>query len=266
MKILFIVALCAFQSVAAYRPQADQLPFSFFVATDQVSTLDSVEKFGRNSDIDTAAPETIWASGGSYAYPDAAETVEIVSDDANDTSAGTGARTVMLYCLDSDWMEITQSATLNGTSAVSLATDCIRYNRMIVTSAGSGGTNAGNLTLRVESGGATRAYIVAGKAQTQLALYTVPGGKTAYLSEWFGSATAGSNGNRLVFELFARPLNQVFQLKHSIAIRVGGSSYFRHKFDWPLKFAAKTDLKIEGTASANNMDAHAGFSILLIND
>ncbi len=111
------------------------------------------EKFGKNSDIDTGTdPEDIWNGGGTYTgFPtSAAETLEIFSSDAADTSAGTGARTVTIYnLLDSTGAESPSiTVSLSGTTPVSLG--ALTYyrggSRMKVITAGSGGENAGTLT------------------------------------------------------------------------------------------------------------------------
>jgi len=60
--------------------------------------------------------EEIWDVGGSYTFPLSADTLAISSDDENDTSAGTGARTVLVKGLNSSFVEISETITLNGIS------------------------------------------------------------------------------------------------------------------------------------------------------
>lgn len=134
---------------------------------------------GVNTDLDTASmPEDVWAGGGLYPFPSAATTLEAVSSSANDTSAGTGMRTMIVQGLDANYAEIQESVTMNGTTPVALANSYLRLNVAAVTSAGSGKTNAGTVTIRETGGGTTRGVMEAGYGNMRQAIYTVPAGYT----------------------------------------------------------------------------------------
>lgn len=61
----------------------------------QVPGYRRITALGNNPDVDSAAvPEDIWSGGGAYPWMTGATSLEIVSSSANDTAAGTGARTV----------------------------------------------------------------------------------------------------------------------------------------------------------------------------
>ena len=96
-----------------------QEPYELQVAKGQIVGASSVNKFGANSNVGTTE-ETIWTNGGNITWPAAAFTAYIVSSDAADTSAGTGARTVTVSGLDADYKDKTVSVTLNGTSTVAI--------------------------------------------------------------------------------------------------------------------------------------------------
>lgn len=83
----------------------------------------------------------------------------MLSDSVNDTAAGTGARTVFISGLDSNYDVISETVTLNGTSAVQTVRSYLRVNSFLIMSAGSGKTNAGSITLRVTGGGSTQALM-----------------------------------------------------------------------------------------------------------
>jgi len=131
-------------SLAAPLPIRD---FFLEVAKGNVTGHFIVNKFGRNSDIDTAAEETIWANGGMYTFPTAAQTLDVVSSDANDTSAGTGARTVEIQGLDGSYDAVTETVTMTGTTPATTTATFLRVNRAMVKTAGSGGVNAGAITI-----------------------------------------------------------------------------------------------------------------------
>jgi hypothetical protein len=77
--------------------------------------------------------------------------------------------------LDSDYLEISETVSLDGTVAVTTTASFFRINRMYCVTAGTGGINAGNITATI--GGNAQAYIEAGEGQTQQTHYTVPAGK-----------------------------------------------------------------------------------------
>jgi hypothetical protein len=76
-------------------------------------------------------------------------TGSIASANANDTAAGTGARTVKIYYVDQTGATAgTETATLNGTTGVNLVTTTKCFIEKIeVLTAGSGGVNAGIISL-----------------------------------------------------------------------------------------------------------------------
>ena len=110
-------------------------------------------KFGRNPDVDTAAAEDIVDGGGIFSglpvVGTTSETIEVFSSSTNDTSAGTGARTIRLVGLDADGFRQTTDVTMNGTTSVTTTgltwSTC---STMYVLTSGSGGQNAGIITAR----------------------------------------------------------------------------------------------------------------------
>jgi hypothetical protein len=101
-----------------------------------------VFKFGQNASVGNSI-ETIWLEGGLYVYPPSATTMTVSSSDVNDTSAGTGARTVLISGLDGSYNEISETITMNGQTPVTTSNSYLRVNRALVLTAGSGGVNAG---------------------------------------------------------------------------------------------------------------------------
>lgn len=180
---------------------ADIAPYNLSVAQGSVSGQEEWDKFGKNPDVGTATvPEDVWAGGGSYTgFPTgAAETLEIASSSANDTAAGTGARTVTVSgLLDGTGAEMPPvTVALNGTSQVSLgAQTYYRAARIVVATAGSGEFNAGTITLRHTSTTANIfAVMDAGRNQTAVMASTVPLGKTLYVYR-MASTMARSSGS-----------------------------------------------------------------------
>ncbi len=218
-------------------------------------------KFGRNPDIDGAAEETIWEGGGTYPFQSSAQSLEVLSASGDDTSAGTGARTITLIGLDANYAEQTQVITLNGTSVVAITGTWLRVHRCSVTTAGTGGVNAGLITVRIASAGATLLVIGAGNGQTLMAVYTIPAGITGYMLSYYCSANATPTPPYCDIKLFTRPSTGVLNLKHQQAL---GPGYFYHKFEAPFKITEKTDIYLNATSSVNNTDVCGGFDIILV--
>jgi hypothetical protein len=161
------------------------LDFNLEVARGNVSGIEPFEKFGHNTDIDTGStPEDVWEGGGLYTgHPTgSAETIEVFSSDANDTSAGTGLRTLELTGQLAGVVQ-TETVTLNGTTPVITTNTWDRMYRAKGLTAGSGGENAGTITCRHSTTTANVfAGIPAGSNRSQICAFTVPTGKTLYMT------------------------------------------------------------------------------------
>lgn len=125
--------------------------------------------------------EDLTPTGGSQTFPASTETWEILSTDANDTSAGTGARTVGVFSLDGDYVAQSETVSMNGTTPVTLTGSHFRTDTAIVLTAdpSASNTNIGNLIIRVSGGGTERMRIPAGVGNCKSLIFTVPAGKTA---------------------------------------------------------------------------------------
>lgn len=156
-----------------------------------------VHKFGYNWDVDTATdPEDCWSAGGTYPFPSAAAATTIISDSAEDDPdkggavAGTGAFTVKVFGTDTNGAALSETVSLNGTAAVTLAGEYLRVFRAYVVTSGTGASNAG--TILVKHGATVIAQIPkaatsppGGGGQTEMAIYTIPTDYAyAYLTSW----------------------------------------------------------------------------------
>ena len=148
-----------------------------------------IDKFGRNPSVGTTI-STITTTGN-YPTPTAAVSLEFVSDNANDTSAGTGARSVTLVGQDPNGDEQIETFATNGLTAVAIPGTWLRVYRLFVATSGTyadsiNSSHLGNLTVQVSGGGAVWARVLAltgnfGLGQSQIGVYTVPSGFTAFL-------------------------------------------------------------------------------------
>lgn len=147
---------------------------------------------GVNNDVDTASRENLWCSGGMMTYPTSGEQWEIVSNDAADTSAGTGLQTALLVYYDSNYDQQFELITMNGVTPVAtVATDCFRFIALVAQTVGSSRWNLGEVIVTVVSAGANRGCIRPLGNLSLHGFYTVPKGKTAYII--YGSTDVGKN-------------------------------------------------------------------------
>jgi len=223
-------------------------------------------KFGYNSAV-SSTEETIWFAGGVYAYPAAATVMTVSSDDANDTSDGTGARTVEIFGLDGNYEKASETITLSGLTEVSTTNSYLRVFRAIVRSSGSGNTNAGQIyvgTGTVTLGVPANIYTTIGdiEGQTLQALYTVPANHTAYMYQL--SASMFGNANVFVtVRLMMREFGEILVTKDKFTVS-RGEVLVPH--DWPVKIPEKTDIEVRGKSSGADVDCSAAFGLVLVQD
>ena len=110
------------------------------------------------------------------------------------------------------------------------------------------------------------ATILPGVGRTLNAIYTVPNNFTASLSRWHVevSRTPGTAGaiKEAVISLFVRTPNEVWNSIQTTGQR-SDSGRFNHNVNWYDLFTAKTDIRIQVQALANNVSIAAGMEFIL---
>lgn len=230
------------------------------VARGNVTGMTALNKFGRNTDIDTGT-EDVWDGGGTWVWPTAARVHNIASSSANDASpAGTGARTLLISGLDTNFAEISETITMNGTSNVATSNSYIIIFRMKVVTAGSGRVNAGTITATAQTDSTVTAQIGAGNGQTLMAIWQVPAGKSLYMTKYYVSVD-GTTAAQITAALWATQYvsgsGHTWQLKHTQKFTNGQELVY--EFNPPFKIDEKSIVRIAVTSSANNQDVSAGF-------
>lgn len=219
---------------------------------------------GVNADVDSASNEDIWSQGGTYPFPATAAATTIESAEAADDGdpAGTGARTVLVEGLDANLNEISEIATMNGTNAVTLANQYLRINRVEVLTAGSGGENAGLITVKHSS--TVIGAIEAGLNKSRSAIFTAPSGgyRSWVIKKIHCSITNAVNG-AVTFQLFGRTQDGVWRPKWTpFALHGQGTVYAEVDLPSHIYVEPGEDLRLEADASADNSAVAGGFDLI----
>jgi hypothetical protein len=239
--------------------------FALQVARGQIPGHSAISIFGYNPDVDTTE-ESIWPDGGTVPHPTLASVLKISSSSADDTSAGTGARTVTIVGLDGSYNQVSESITLNGQTAVNTTNSYLYVNGFYVASTGSGGANAGNInagTGVVTAGVPAVLYdiIATGYNNRTTAHYCVPAGYTGYLTT--GVITTGQASGSTSITAFLKQHGQ------DGIVRVGAVSTLnngsvQYDFSYPYIISEKNCVGASAIGSAANNSASAFFNIVLI--
>ena len=238
------------------------------VSRGNVPGASCILKFGMNEDIDTGStPEEVWSYGGVYTFPTAAAVLRISSTNAADTSAGTGARIITIQGLDSNYVEVEVDVTMNGLSNVDTTQTFIRVNRAFVKTAGTLEYNVGSVRITHQGTGTpVVAEIPATMGQTQMAVYTIPAGKSAYLTSFSGAIVKKNSGSATI-DLWQRDAESpVRKLQTSLSVSISGATTYNKEFPYK-KIPEKTDVYVRCSyVSASNMSVFSNFGLILIDD
>jgi hypothetical protein len=238
------------------------IPFYLSVQQGKVPGYTMVNKFGYNSSIGSGAFETIWETGNNYPWQSTAVTVDVVSDDANDDVAGTGARTLRIQGLDSSYNFAEETVDMDGTTTVTTTQTFLRVFRMSVETAGTSGNNVGTITVTYTGGSDVAATITAGNGQTLMTLYTIPAGYTGYL---LSMNISSGKDQEMEFKFIQRDnsvANAAFQTKQFLDVRGGQTTVI---FNAINVIPQKSDIYVSGKASSTS-SASASFDLLLVQD
>lgn len=203
----------------------------------------SISTSGTVWDInDTLYPWSTWATPGVLTIP---------AVNASDNGA-----TVTVLGLDANYEEIEESFTVSSTLTTTGTTTFSRVYRAYFT---DGVSNIGNIN--IQRAGTTVARITAGFAQTLMAVYTVPAGKTGYLIKGNASIQKGADASG---SMHVRYFGQTsFRIGHAFEVSDAGYDY---RFGVPLAIPEKSDIDVRMTTRSNNARISAAFDLILIDN
>ena len=190
-------------------------------------------------------------TGEYYDWPTSPSVATVSSSIGSDNGG-----TVTVSGLDADYNEVSETITIgqSGTSQF------LRVHRASLITAGTGDTNAGNITVVVD--GNDVAYIPAGYGQTLQTLYTVPAGKTAYIFQIdLGVDEKEKPVHARVRVRDNTVANAAWQTKAFIVME---SNYISHNQTVPIHVPEKTDIMLEANSSAGDIEISGGFDLVLV--
>ena len=227
-----------------------------------------INKFGRSSAITTTNTWEIWDGNAAYSFP-ATALMTHISQTTNQAALQGG--TIEVQGLDANWALVFQDVDLDGTNTetpVALATPLIRAFRMKIQE-----NVVGSSPIRLHNAAENQDYAVisTGNNQTLMAIYTVPDDKTAFVTNYYGTANPGGGApTRFDIRLWARDNENGYekQLKHMLGVSADLDAYghFQHIFKPYYKFTKKTDVFLTGSPTGASVDTSAGFDLILVDN
>ena len=229
---------------------------------------DYIEKFGANLSVG-ADIETIWETGGIYEYLTVASTVSAISDDSGDTVTGTGARTIEIQGLDSNYNTVTEIISTNGTSSGPASTnEFLRIYRALVKTAGSTGTNEGHIDINA---GSTTVISIGTKGtgvnkegfgQSQTSVYTIPAGKTGYITQWSVGSSVYNSGVQAFLMLSEPNDGPIMRTKDIMFL----NNYSIKDYKVPLQALEKTDIEVRAYDTATGVPVSTSYNVILVDN
>ena len=230
-------------------------PYLYDIAEGNVPNHYSINKFGYNSTLPTSY-EDIWEQSTVYTYTTTAQVMHCSSSEVGDTQM------IEVQGLDANWNLQIKRVKLVGQTETPLGTELwMRVFRI----RNLGATNfAGTVYVYEDDTVASgvpqtatkiRAIVIGANNQTQMALWTVPSGTTAYLTSIYASTTS----TKLVScGLFIREPGGVFQIKH---LKEFTATNWKYDFSIPLKVNARSDIAMKAKVTVAGGDVAAGFDL-----
>lgn len=217
----------------------------------------AIYKFGFNAAISTTE-ETIWDGQDKYSYAATADVLSIVSTSANDDLTGTGAQKIKIEGLDENYAIQIVEVDLDGTAAVTTTETFLRVYRAYITQAGTSEVNDGDISISI--GSTLSAKISAEQGQTLMAVYSVPAGFTAYITQWSFSSGASASNKYLDGRLIVRKNSGIVLTKARATIQ---NTAFVQDLPKATVVEEKDDIEIRAVTSSGTDAVSATFSVLL---
>ena len=228
--------------------------FGLGVAKGQFADISHVHKFGAVPAMSQNQSGTVWDVNDTT-YPwasfSSAGLLDIPAVNASDDGLD-----LTIQGLDSNYAVQSETVTVSELATVSTTKTFLRVFRAFTDT-----DNAANIN--IQKSGVTVARITAGKAQTLMAVYTIPAGHTGYLIKGTASCQSGADATG---DMYVRYFGQSsFRVGHSFEVSGAGGQY-TYDFGVAIKIPEKSDIDVRATVRSNNARVTAAFDLILDND
>lgn len=224
------------------------------LARGKVRGASVVHKFGATPEISTAVKATIWDIADTL-YPwSAFSTPGVLNVDLASTSDI--GHTVTISGLDENFDLVSETINL---TVQNNNTGTQVFSRVFRAFFDGTTSNVGNVNIQI--GSTTVARIQAGKAQTLMAVYTVPAGYKGYIFKGDATVQAGAD---MTLGMYVRYGGVgAFRIGHQAEVSPNG---YQYDFPIPLELPEKSDIDVRALANTNNIRATAVFDLVLVKD
>jgi hypothetical protein len=232
--------------------------FLLEVAKGNVKGHSIVNKFGYNPDFGTTEVD-VWTAGGTYVFPsDTGTAVQLVGG-VGDTSI------IVIEGLDENFDTKILSVALTGTTPVLLAGLFTRVFRAFVNDAAEI-TAPAHVTDQA-TGLIIFAEILVVDQQTNMAIWTVPAGHTAFIKLLAATYNkTGGASNSTAVRIKFRAFGTVFRNSVRFGLQSTGDSELTTENITPQQLPGKTDVVVSAVATATGSDLSAFVSFIVIED
>ena len=211
-------------------------PFELQVARGQITGHEVVNVFGYSTGTPNTGFIAAWENNSAYAFPTVASTMVVTSSSASDTAV-----TILIDGLDANYDSITESVNVNGTNAVTTTKVFFRIHSVVTTA----GTAVGTMYVK-NAGGTTYAQVAIGAGRTNMSVYTVPAGYTAYWTQFDSfSSTSVTSG---VFATFRALLTTPAGV-NNVTLSIPFLNDFSVTRPYPIGYPEKTDVQWQNKSS-----------------
>jgi len=226
---------------------------SIQIARGLVRGASGLHKFGAVPAMSQSATGTIWDINDTvYPWSSFATASVLTAQTVNSSDNG---KVLTLVGLDSNYNAITDTITLSNTVTRATTKTFLRVFRGYIS---TGSNNVGAIDVRISS--TTVLHINAGLAQTLMCVYTVPAGKTLYLTQGVCTAQSGADGTGNFFVRFFG--ETAFRIQHTFEVSGSGGEY-EYTFSTPFGIPEKSDIDVRLTTRSNNGRYTAAFDGIL---
>ena len=211
-------------------------PFELQVARGQITAHEVVNVFGFSSGTPSSGFIAAWENNTAYAFPTVASTMVVTSSSASDTGV-----TILISGLDANYDRISESVAVNGTNAVTTTKVFFRIISVVTTA----GNAVGTMYVK-NAGGTTYAQVAIGAGRTNMSIYTVPAGYTAYWTQFDSFASTSVTSG--IFATFRALLTTPAGV-NNVTLAIPFINDFSVTRPYPIGYPEKTDVQWQNKSS-----------------